>query len=189
MARFTTIVALIGQDTGPLVSAVATRATNVGAVLLRDFEPEEPRNRLRLAWREAQRRKAIYTLTDFDPMQPVVDAWAQRSTGHEHDLSLEVASTAKMELPEYLFVTDDLEGELVHWYHGLMHGYSSRRVVTVERLPEAIHSALEHLRADRPFPNADVVARAALDFAPTRLSRSTDSGKASIATSFVAGPR
>lgn len=182
-------MALIGQGTAPLVSAVASSATNVGSVLLGDFEPEESRIRLRLAWREAQRRKTIYTLTDFDPMQPVVDAWAARSTGDVHELPLEVASTARMELPEYLLVTDDLEGELVHWYHGLMHGYSSRRVVTVERLPEAIYGALEHLRADRPFPNAEIVARAALEFAPTDLSRSTDSGRASIATSFVAGPR
>lgn len=185
MARFTTIVALIGQDTGPLVSAVADAATNVGAVLLRDFAAEEPRIRMRVAWREAQRRKTIYTLTDFDPMQPVVDAWAARSKGIEHDLPLEVGAIERMELPEYLLVTEDLQGEIVHWYHGLMHGYSSRRVLAVARLPQAVHGALEHLRADRPFPSAEIVARAALDFVPTDLSRSSDSGRASIATSFV----
>ena len=185
MARFTTIVSIVGQDADALVSEVASRATNVGAVRLADFEEEQPRDRLRLAWREAQRRKTIYTLTDFDPMQPVVDAWAARSMGNEHHLPLEVASVERMELPEYLFVADDLEGERLHWYHGLMHGYSSRRVVTVERFPDAVHRALEHLRPDRPFPSAEMVSRAALDFAPTRLSKASETGRASIATSFV----
>ncbi len=170
MARFTTIVAVIGQEVGPLVSALADKATNVGAVLLDDHGADDVRERIRLAWREAQRRKTIYTLTDFDPMQQIVEAWAARSRGDDHQLSLEIGLVERLELPEYLLVTGDVADETVHWYHGLLHGFASRRVLAVQRSPEAIQGVLEHLRSDRPFPAADVVSRAALDYAPTRLS-------------------
>lgn len=182
MARFTTIVAVIGPDAGPLVAASAHQATNVGAVRLEDFEHEDTRVRLRLAWSEAQRRKTIYTLTDFDPMQPVVDAWAARSSGGDHRLSLEVGLSERTELPEYVLITDDVGGETVHWYHGLLHGFASKRVLTVRRSPEAILGTLEHLRSDRAFPTADVVSQEALDFAPTRLSRSPEDGASDTAT-------
>jgi hypothetical protein len=170
VARFTTIVAVIGPDAGSLVSAVAHDATNVGAVRLRDVDPENDRDALHSAWREAQRRKAIYTLIDFDPMERVVAEWCARLTGADHRLDVEVGLTGAEKLPDYLLVIDEVEGAAVQWYHGLLRGFAPRRVVTVGATPGSVHDALIRLRPERSLPDAHVVAEAALVYVPTGLS-------------------
>lgn len=170
VVRFTTLVAVIGPDAGPIVSRVAHDATNVGVVRLEDGEGEDDRHRLRHAWREAQRRKAVYTLVDFDPIERVVAAWCARLTGVENDLDVEVGLTGPERLPEYVLVTDDTEGPAIQWYHGLLRGFAPRRVMTVTATPASVHDALTRLRPERDLPTADVVARAALTYAPTGLT-------------------
>lgn len=177
VVRLTTLVAVIGPEAGPIVSRVAHDAANVGVVRVEDGKGEDEREDLLIAWGEAQRRRTIYTLVDFDPMAAVVAAWGSRLTGGENDLDVEVGLTGGDRLPDYVLVTEGTEGPAIQWYHGLLRGFAPRRVVTVAASPTSIHDALTRLRPGRGFPAADVVAKAALTYAPTDLTGAGDAAQ------------
>jgi hypothetical protein len=176
MMRLTTIVAVVADNARDLVEAVAGDATNVTAVLQETPDQLDPGRLKSSALRRAEAGNNVYTLIDFDPMAAVVDAWVARLGGKENHLDVEVGRIGAVALPEYFLVADDIDDARVHWYHGHLNSYAPRRVVTIEPSPPAIHRRLSHLRSDRAFPTADVIARAALDYSPTTLSSTETDG-------------
>lgn len=170
MPRFTTVVAVISDDARELVSAVDENAANTTAVRLADFEGAEDADQRRIAWSEATRRRNVYTLIDFDPLTPLVEAWVARLQGRTDALDAAPALVEPDSLAEYFLIADDVEGDVLHWYHGLLRGFAPRRVVAIRPNPTSIMEALAHLKAAPAFPSADAIARTALEYVPTGLS-------------------
>jgi hypothetical protein len=168
--RFTTIVLLVSPRASELVSDVAADATNVTAVRIGDAEGASEAERRRDAWSEARRRRNVYTLIDFDPLTELIEAWNDRLRGRDQSLEAVVGTVDADTLAEYVFVADDVEGEIVHWYHGLLRRFAPRRVLTVRSHPASILDALAHLRPSPALPNGDVIAQAALEYVPTGIS-------------------
>jgi hypothetical protein len=168
--RFTTIVSVISPAAGEIVDAVAAGAANVTAVRQAHVEAGGEPSRRRLAWAEAARGRNIYTLVDFDPAQPLVDAWVARLGGDPHAMDTVSGVVGQGGLAEYFLVADDVAGERVHWYHGLLHSLAPRRVVPIESRPASVVDSLAHLRPSPPFPDAATLVRAALSYVPTGLS-------------------
>lgn len=170
MKRFTTIVVLVSPRAAELVSDVAADAKNVTAVRIADAEGANEAERRRDAWSEARRRRNVYTLIDFDPLTELIEAWADRLRGRDQSLEAAIGTVAEDSLAEYVLVADDVAGEIVHWYHGLLRRFAPRRVLTVTSHPASILDALAHLEPSPAFPKGDVIARAALEYVPTEIS-------------------
>jgi hypothetical protein len=176
MARFTTIVTVISHLATELVMDTARAAANVSGVVLPTEDAEQPSDRRAAAWADAERHKSVYTLTDFDPLQPVIEAWAARLQGRDNDLAI-VAGLATGALAEYVLVTEELDEPVVHWYLGLLKTMAPQRIIAITPTPGSILDALSHLRPERAFPDAATVARAALSYVPTSLSAPDHAGQ------------
>lgn len=174
MARFTTIIAMVADRATELVHAVEEDATNVTAVRIDDQPFETVSDRRRAAWADAERRRNVYTITDFDPLAPLLEAWAKRLGGDAHAMDSALALVDRRALPEYVFVDDTLEDDSIHWYLGLLRGFSVNRVVPVSPTPWAVINALGHLRSGPLFPTSAGVVAAALDYVPTGLAKGDD---------------
>ena len=174
MARFTTIVALVAPEATELVRAVERDATNVSSISAEDRRFDTAPERRRAAWADAERGRNVYTLTDFDPLEPLVDAWTRRLDGETHALDAAGALVETHTLPEYVLLDDAIDDSSVHWYLGLLRGYSPNRVVPVRPDPSAVVEALGHLRSGPAFPSPGELARAATEYVPTGITGSPE---------------
>ena len=166
MARFTTIVALVADRADEVVAAVEAGATNVSAVRA----PGDATSDIRSAWSDAERRRNVFTLTDFDPHAGLVDAWVRRLGGERHAMDAGEALLLVDSLPEYYFVDEAIEDDRVHWYLGMLRSMSPRRVVPVGADPGSVIAALTHLAAGPALPGAKALLRKAAGYVPTGLT-------------------
>jgi hypothetical protein len=106
-----------------------------------------------------------YALGDEDPLAPVADAWVRRFDEAGPVGELEVAVTATVarwragtvELPDYYLVTgvEDLTPTRRHWYFGVLHDASPRRIVPVDPDARRVLGALEALPPGPWWPPLD----------------------------------
>jgi hypothetical protein len=165
--RTTTVICGVGFPPGRL-QAVADAGSNVA------FEAppslaEDVLARSQAAWSlmdAARRRSSIYTLTDLDPLEPVVRAWAARLTGEEHDLETAIGLVRDEPVPDYYLVASDLEGDVVHWYLDHVYRLADRRVVPVATTVSAILRTVGRLPRGPELPLAPKLAEAARDYVP-----------------------
>lgn len=170
MSRFTTVVLLVSSISSELVTAVEADAANVTAVRMVDTAGDDDTQRRRSAWSAATHGRNVYTLVDFDPLADLANAWVDRLQGRSHALDAATGLVEDDDLAEYVLVADDVEGDAVHWYHGLMRGFAPRRIITVKPNPASIVDALAHLKPAPAFPSVEEIVRAALEYVPTGMS-------------------
>jgi hypothetical protein len=168
MKAVSTLVAVIGENALDVARRVAAGSVNVGLEATVD-QPEGLAARaksLQEVWMRARHHGLIYTLVNSDPLRPVVDEWANRLLGEDHELELAIAAVGKPELPDYYLVDEHLPTPQVDWYLANLHSLAPTRVLPVKMEPGPLAARLAALPFGRPFPSGDAVASSARHFVP-----------------------
>lgn len=165
MRASSTLIAVIGANTGEVIRRVAAASLNVGFEAV-DEQGEARTESRREAWDRARQHGLIYTLVNADPLEPLVDEWAKRLEGESHELELAIASTSGTELPDYYLVDEHLPPPRVDWYLANLGRLAPARVVPVAIEPERLAARLGALPYGAPFPSTEQIAATARDFVP-----------------------
>lgn len=160
----TTTIAVVGADASEASREVAAVASNVAAEFL------DEREGIFDGWRRALRHHAVYTLVDADPIAGVVDQWANRLEGRDHELELAIGTVPDLPSPAYYAVDPELGNTRVHWYLGLLMDLAPARILTVAATPGNLLEAIRHRPYGRSLPDLPELAARTRDFVPAGLS-------------------
>jgi hypothetical protein len=162
------MVAVIGEGAAVAVGRVAAASSNVAAETVGQVPAGLTGwvQHLQEAWGKARRHALVYTLVDADPLGPVVEHWARRLAGEEHELELAIAAVGDAELPDYYLVDESLAAPTIDWYLGHLRSLAPSRVVPVTLGPGPLAARLGALDYGRPFPPGGEVAAAAREYVP-----------------------
>jgi hypothetical protein len=174
-----TVVALVGGDSEPLLSALAD-VPAVRALSLREADPAE-------AARAVVSAASPYVVHDADPLEHVAAAWVElyeeRATLGTLELEvqtfLDLFAHGDAVMPDYYVVVEpeSIEGTWRHWWLGALAHRAPARVLPVEASPGALRARLRALPASRPWPDPEWLRRVQFDI-PDRVGLRDESGAA-----------
>lgn len=176
----TTVVAVIGAESGACVSALDD-ARNVAALRV---EGDEPDIRAMDAWKKCVRSRALYTIHDADPLKSVADAWAASFTGGPRgDLEIAAAETRarwraeSIGLPDFYLVLapEELPAGIRDWYLGVLHRAAPHRVVPVASEATMVRHTMASLGSGRWWPTLDEMLDGLETQLPDQLMANADS--------------
>ncbi len=168
MQRTTTLIATVGRAFDLPVERAAAAAENVA----REVAPEPVESlpdwveKLRSAWRAAQRRSTIYTVLTLDPLGPVVREWARRLEAKQSDLELAIGLTTDAPMPDFYLVDPAISGAISHWYLDHLAKLAPRRVILTEPTAAAVLEAVRRLPYGRALPKTADVIESARTYVP-----------------------
>lgn len=164
----TTLVAVIGDDVDEAVAVACRRAANLGREPVPDLPDDLPARFEVLAgiWRQAGRRSAVYTLVPVDPLEPLVEAWAERLSGGDDRLEVAIGLSSNRPVPDFYLVDPSLSHPRIDWYAGLLVDRAPVRVLFTEMTPAAITTAVSDLPYGLALPDSAALAAASRDYVP-----------------------
>ena len=177
MRRTTTLIATVGDGFDQVVDMVAEAADNVAVEPVPHEVESLPEwiQHLRQAWTAAQRRSAIYTLVNEDPLSPMVREWARRLEGLASDLELAIGLMNEALVPDFYFIDPLMSGVSSHWYLDHLTSFAPGRVVLIEPTATAVLAGLRALPYGQPLPEAAHLAASARSYVPlARIGRPTE---------------
>jgi hypothetical protein len=152
----TTVIAVVGEvAVGRWAGAANVRVVHP--------PPDAPAlERAVVAWEQAVRSPAPYTVHDADPLAAVAEAWVRHYEGRGAPGELEVAVTETvsrwraraLELPDYYLLVDPEPWDATrrHWYLGYLAGTAPVRVVATDG---DVLAAIARLASGRWWPDLD----------------------------------
>lgn len=168
MKRTTTLIVTVGRSFDGPSERVADAAGNVARELAPN--PEESLtdwiDKLRPAWKAAQRRSTIYTILTRDPLEPVVREWARRLEGARSDLELAIGLVGDAPMPDFYLIDPGISGSRSHWYLDHLARLAPRRIVLTEPTEPAVLTAVRRLPYGSPLPEASEVLSSARSYVP-----------------------
>ena len=174
-----TVVALVGGDSEPLLSGLSD-VPAVRALSLREADPAEA------AWAVAS-ADCPYVVHDADPLEHVAAAWVElyeeRATlgtlEVEVETFLDLFALGGAVMPDYYVVVgpESIEGTWRHWWLGALAHRAPSRVLPVEASASALRARLRALPASRPWPDPEWLRRVQFDI-PDRVGLRDQPGAA-----------
>ena len=174
-----TVVALVGADSEPLLSGLS----DVPAVLALSLREADPA----LAARAVAAADCPYDGHDADPLEHVAAAWVELYEERATLGTLEVEVATLLDLfaagdavmPDYYVVVgpESIEGTWRHWWLGALAHRAPSRVLPVEASATALRARLRALPASRPWPDPEWLRRVQFDI-PDRVGLRDQPGAA-----------
>jgi len=159
MRAVTTTLSLVGDIDEETFPALASVAANISV----EPAPSDNDEELLAAWKRAQSRTAIYTVVGFDPLQQLVDQWAESLAGGEPI----VFGLAAIEVPDYYLVDLSLGEPRLSWYLQLLFDLAPQRIITVEATVDELYRTIADLPYGAALPTSRALEQAAGRFVPT----------------------
>ena len=159
MHSATTTLALVGPPHEDTLRALESVASNIGVeiALARDDES------LMGSWKRARSRSAIYTVVNFDPLQRLVDRWAESLDSGDPI----IPDGGIVALPDYYLIDPSLAEPLRSWYLQLLFDYAPQRIITIEATVEDLYRTVSDLPYGAALPTSRELEEAASRFVPT----------------------
>jgi|FLYL01.1.fsa_nt_gi hypothetical protein len=163
----TTLLSVVGRGAQMATERLAETAANVSweAPGRLPGDPLAAAAHLAEVARRAGRHGSVYTLLPVDPFAPLVDAWARRLQGEDHQLEVLIGVAANTPVPDY-YLVGGLPEPQVHWYLGHLRSLAPTRVATVTLTAPGLRETLESLEYGRGLPDAAALAASARDYVP-----------------------
>lgn len=174
-----TVVALVGADSEPLLSGLSD-VPAVRALSLREAEPA-------VATRAVASAACPYVVHDADPLEHVAAAWVElyeeKATLGTLEVEVETLlglfAAGDAVMPDYYVVVEpqSIEGTWRHWWLGALAHRAPSRVLPVEASGAALRARLRALPSSRPWPDPEWLRRVQFDI-PDRVGLRDQSGAA-----------